>query len=226
MLDFSFAPGTFWFEAWVARFSLLNGLWVTMSASALTILFATILGVAMGVALAYGWWWLRLLARIYVDFMRGIPILVLILFTYYGLSLFGINLPAYWAGVIALSAFATAHIAETLRGAVESVPAGQMEAGKAIGLRFSQRLRYVILPQALRRMLPPWVNTGLEVVKGTTLLSIIGVVELLLTNQQIVARNYLIVDFYLFAGLLYLMINATIAWLGARLERRFSYLRY
>ncbi|MFC7607290.1 hypothetical protein [Teichococcus aestuarii] len=70
------------------------------------------------------------------------------------------------------------------------------------------------------------MNTGLEVVKGTTLLSIIGVVELLLTNQQIVARNYLIVDFYLFAGLLYLMINATIAWLGARLERRFSYLRY
>jgi polar amino acid transport system permease protein len=221
-----FTPGTFAFEAWQARYSLLRGIWATLSSSGLTILAATLAGVLMGTVLAYGWRPLRWLARLYVDVLRGIPVLVLILFTYYGLSLFGINVPAYWAGVIALSAFATAHIAETLRGAVQSVPAGQMEAAKAIGLRFDQRLRYVILPQAIRRMLPPWVNTGLEVVKGTTLLSVIGVVELLLSTQQIVARNYMIIEFYLFAGLLYLIINFAIAQFGAALERRFSYLRY
>ncbi|MGX9962614.1 amino acid ABC transporter permease [Roseomonas sp. F4] len=221
-----FEPGTFLFEAWQARFSLLRGIWATISASGLTIAASTVLGVLLGTVLAYGWAPLRLLARLYVDVLRGIPVLVLILFTYYGLSLFGINVPAYWAGIIALSAFATAHVAETLRGAVQSVPAGQMEAAKAIGLRFDQRLRYVILPQAIRRMLPPWVNTGLEVVKGTTLLSVIGVVELLLSTQQIVARNYMIIDFYLFAGLLYLIINFAIAQFGALLERRFSYLRY
>lgn len=221
-----FTPGTFGFEAWQARYSILRGLEATLSSSAITIVAATLLGILVGTALAYGWWPLRLLARLYVDFMRGIPVLVLILFTYYGLALFGINVPAFWAGVIALSAFATAHVAENLRGAVQSVPAGQMEAAKAIGLRFEQRLRYVVLPQAFRRMLPPWVNTALEVVKGTTLLSVIGVVELLLSTQQIVARNYMIVDFYLFAGLLYLVINFALAQLGGMLERRFSYLRY
>lgn len=219
-------PGDFTFEVWQARWSLWRGISATLLASGLTIVVATILGVLLGSILAYGWLPFRLLARLYVDVLRGIPVLVLILFTYYGLALFGINVPAFTAGVIALSAFATAHVAETLRGAVQSVPAGQMEAGKAIGLRFTQRLRYVILPQALRRMLPPWVNIGLEVVKGTTLLSVIGVVELLLATQQIVARNYMIIDFYLFAGLLYLIINFSIAQLGALLERRLSYLKY
>ncbi|AOO83674.1 amino acid ABC transporter permease [Bosea vaviloviae] len=225
-MDFSMAPGTFLFEVWQARGSLLQGLGVTMLSSALSIVMATVCGLAMGVALAYGWWWLRLVARLYVDLMRGIPLLVLILFTYYGLALFGINVPAFRAGVIALGAFATAHVAENFRGAVQSVPAGQMEAAKAIGLTFGKRLSYVILPQAMRRMLPPWVNTALEIVKGTTLLSIIGVVELLLSAQQAMARNYMIIDFYLLTAALYVAVNFTLAQLGASLERRFSYLRY
>lgn len=225
-MDFSMAPGTFLFEAWQARQSLLSGLGITMLSSALSIVMATVLGLAMGVALTFGWWWLRLLSRLYVDVMRGLPLLVLILFTYYGLALFGINVPAFWAGVIALGSFATAHVAENFRGAVQSVPAGQMEAAKAIGLTFGKRLTHVILPQAVRRMLPPWVNTALEIVKGTTLLSIIGVVELLLSAQQAMARNYMIIDFYLLTAALYVAINFTLAQLGATLERRYSYLRY
>ncbi|MGF7055607.1 polar amino acid transport system permease protein [Bosea sp. OAE752] len=222
----TFTPGTFWFEAWAAREALLVGLGVTLASSMLSIVMATVCGIAVGVALSYGWWWLSGLARLYVDVMRGIPLLVLILFTYYGLALFGINVPAFWAGVVALGAFATAHVAENFRGAVQSVPAGQMEAAKAIGLTFRQRLAYVILPQAFRRILPPWVNTALEIVKGTTLLSIIGVIELLLAAQQQMARNYMIVDFYLLTLALYLVINFALAQLGGMLERRFSYLRY
>ena len=84
----------------------------------------------------------------------------------------------------------------------------------------------MILPQAFRRMLPPWVNTGLEIVKGTTLLSVIGVVELLLASQQAIARNYLVIQFYLAATLVYLVLNFSLAQLGAQLERRFGYLRY
>lgn len=218
-------PGTFVFEAWTSRWSLLNGLWITLSCSGLTIVIATVLGLALGTVLTYGWAPLRWLVRFYVDVLRGIPVLVLILFTYYGLALFRVNVPPFWAGVIALSAFAAAHVAETLRGALQSVPAGQMEAAKAIGLRFGQRLRYVVAPQALRRMLPPWVNTCLEIVKGTTLLSVIGVVELLLASQQAIARNYMVVEFYLLAALLYLVVNFTVAQLGAAVERRSSHLR-
>lgn len=219
-------PGTFWFEAWTARYALMNGLWVTVTSSVFSILLATVAGLIMGVILSYAWWPFRILVRLYVDFMRGMPVLVLILFTYYGLALFRINVAPYWAGVIALAAFATAHVAENLRGAVQSVPAGQMEAAKAIGLTFPKRLWYVIVPQAVRRMLPPWVNTCLEIVKGTTLLSVIGVVELLLASQQVIARNYLVIDFYLLATVIYIVVNFSIAQLGALLERRFSYIRY
>lgn len=219
-------PGTFLFEAWTARFALMNGLWVTMTSSFFSIILATLAGLLMGVVLSYAWWPLRLLARAYVDFMRGMPVLVLILFTYYGLAMFRINVPPYWAGVIALAAFATAHVAENLRGAVQSVPAGQMEAAKAIGLNFPKRIWYVIVPQAVRRVLPPWVNTCLEIVKGTTLLSVIGVVELLLASQQVIARNYMVIDFYLMAAMIYIVVNFSIAQLGALLERRFSYIRY
>jgi polar amino acid transport system permease protein len=219
-------PGTFLFDAWTARYSLLSGLWVTITSSVFSIVFATLAGLLMGVVLTYAWWPLRLLARLYVDFMRGMPVLVLILFTYYGLALFKINVPPYWAGIIALSAFATAHVAENLRGAVQSVPSGQMEAAKAIGLTFPKRLWYVIVPQAIRRALPPWVNTCLEIVKGTTLLSVIGVVELLLSSQQVIARNYMVVEFYLMATIIYIFLNFTIAQLGALLERRFSYIRH
>jgi polar amino acid transport system permease protein len=219
-------PGTFAFEAWTARYALWRGLWATITTSSFSIVFATLAGLIFGVALTYGWWPLRLLVRLYVDFMRGMPVLVLILFTYYGLALFQVNVTPYWAGVIAISAFATAHVAENLRGAVQSVPAGQMEAAKAIGLNFAKRLWYVIVPQAIRRMLPPWVNTCLEIVKGTTLLSVIGVVELLLASQQVIARNYMVIDFYLLACGIYLVVNFSIAQLGAALERRFSYIRY
>ena len=219
-------PGTFAFEAWTARYALWRGLWATITTSSFSIVLATLAGLIFGVALTYGWWPLRLLVRLYVDFMRGMPVLVLILFTYYGLALFQVNVTPYWAGVIALSAFATAHVAENLRGAVQSVPAGQMEAAKAIGLSFPKRLWYVIVPQAIRRMLPPWVNTCLEIVKGTTLLSVIGVVELLLATQQVIARNYMVIDFYLLACAIYLVVNFCIAQIGAVLERRFSYIRY
>lgn len=223
---FSFEPGTFLFEAWTARNQLLAGLAVTAQLSVLTILAGSVVGVFGGIGLTYGAWPIRFLLRIYVDAVRGIPVLVLILFSYYGLALLGVHISPFTAGVVALGGFCGAHMSETVRGALESIPIGQTEAAKAIGLRFGQRLRYVLLPQAVRRLLPPWVNTCVEMVKGTTLLSIIGVVELLLATQQTIARNYLILQFYFAAGMLYVLVNLTISQLGALLERRTAHLRY
>ncbi|MDX6752340.1 amino acid ABC transporter permease [Geminicoccaceae bacterium 1502E] len=220
------AERTFWTELWNAKWALLDGIAITTELSAYVVVASTILGLLGGLVLVYGWRPAALLVRLYVDVMRGIPVLVLILFWYYGLALFKINIPAFWAGVIALAGFATAHMSEIVRGAIQSVPAGQSEAAKAIGLRFWQRLRYVILPQATRRVLPPWVNTAVEMVKATTLLSIIGVVELLLATQQTIARNYMVIQFYLAATLLYFILNFAISRLGALLERRFAYMRY
>jgi polar amino acid transport system permease protein len=217
---------TFWSEFWRARWAILDGVTLTIEVSVLVILIGTIAGALGSLLLVYGWRPFRWLVRLYVDVMRGIPVLVLILFCYYGLALFRINVPPVTAGVIALAAFCAAHMAETIRGAIESIPRAQSEAGMAIGLRFWQRLGYVILPQALRRVLPPWVNTAVEMVKATTLLSIIGVVELLLVTQQSIARNYMVIEFYMAAAVIYLGINFTISQAGALLERRFAYLRY
>jgi len=220
------AGDSFWQAAWVARAGLLQGLLITASASGIVILVGLALGLLLGLALSFGPWPLRLLIRLYIELVRGIPVLVLILFVFYGLSLAGLNIPAFWAGVIALSGFCTAHMAETVRGAVQSVPRAQLEAAKSIGLRFGQVVRLVVVPLAIRRVLPPSVNTAAEIVKGTTLLSIIGVVELLLATQQVIARTYMVLPFFGLALMLYLSLTFLLSLLAAYFERRFAYLRY
>jgi polar amino acid transport system permease protein len=220
------AQPTFWEQLWLARWALLNGALVTLELSVLIILVGTVVGLLGGLGLAYGRWFVRWPIRLLVDLLRGIPILVLILFTFYGFAIFKVKLSPFNAGVMALGAFCSAHVAESFRGALQSIPNGQMEAGKAIGLTFPQRLVYVILPQALRRFLPPWINTTAEMVKGTTLVSIIGVVELLLATQQIISRTYMPIEFYGVAFIIYFAISFSIAQAGAWVERRYSYLRY
>lgn len=219
-------PPTFWQAAWIARFSLLDGLLVTIELSALAIVLGSAIGALGGLALHYGNWSLRALIRIYVDTLRGIPVLVLILASYYGLSVANIQISAFTAGVIALGGFCGAHVAETVRGALGSIPIGQSEAAKAIGLGPFQRLFYVVFPLAVRRMVGPWVNTAVEMVKGSSLLAIIGVVELLLATKQVVARTYIVIPFYLLACLTYLVLNFMIAQAGALLERRVSYIKF
>ena len=219
-------PQTFWHAAWIARFSLLSGLLTTTELSLLAITIGTAVGSLGGIALHYGAWPLRLLVRIYVDTLRGIPVLVLILASYYGLSLANIQISAFTAGAVALGGFCGAHVSETVRGALGSIPVGQTEAAKALGLGPVQRLTYVIVPQALRRMVGPWVNTAVEMVKGSTLLAIIGVVELLLATNQVIARTFLVIPFYLLTCLIYLIFNFVIAQAGALLERRFAYIRF
>ncbi len=216
----------FWHQAWVARHSLLGGLTITAEVSLSVIAIGSLIGIVGGISLQYGPRPIRLLARAYVDTLRGIPLLVLILATFYGVAFANIQLTALSAGIIALSLFCGAHVSETVRGALGSIPMAQAEAAKAIGLRFGQMLRYVILPQAIRRILPAWVNTAVEIVKASSLLSMIGVVELLLATQQVVGRTYEVIPFYLIACIIYFVLNVTISQAGAVLERRFGHIQY
>jgi polar amino acid transport system permease protein len=212
----------FLYELWISRFALTEGFLRTIEISVLSITFGTLAGLAIGVALTYGGLLLRLLSRIYVDVIRGTPVLVLILACFYIPSVFRVSLDALTAGVLALTLFCAAHVAEILRGALIAIPPGQTEAARSIGLTFAKILGFVLLPQALRAILPTWINTGAELVKASTLVSIIGVGELLLKTQEIVGRNFLTLDFYLVAGLLYLIVNYGIERLGAAVERRVS----
>ncbi|HLW48573.1 MAG TPA: amino acid ABC transporter permease [bacterium] len=205
---------------------LLRGLRTTLEISAVVLVAGTVLGLVTGLALEYGNLVVRLLARAYVDTVRGIPVLVLIFACYFGLPVFGLKLSSFQAGITALSVFAAAHIAEIVRGGISSIPRAQTDGAMAIGLGFWQRLRLVILPLAIRRMLPPWVNAAVEIVKGSALLSLLGVVELLLAMQNVVGYTFIVLPFYALTALLYFAVNFTISRTAALLERRFAYLRY
>lgn len=215
-------PASFLDLVWLARWPLLYGLGTTIAISALAILGGTVVGTALGLALTFGNRAVRFVARLYTDFVRGTPVLVLVLASYYILGTIGLDLTPFQAGVLALTVFCSSHVGEITRGALQALPRGQGEAAKAIGLTFRQTFRYVLAPQALRLGLPALVNTAAEMVKASTLLSVIGVAELLLRTQEVISRTFQSLEFYLLAGLLYFLVNSAIERLGRFVERRVS----
>jgi polar amino acid transport system permease protein len=204
---------------------LWQGLLVTLEVSALVVCFSLLAGTLMGVGIVYGPRWLYWPIRLYSDFFRGIPLLVLIFFMYYGLPAFRVNLTNFAAVVLALSAFKTAHVIEVVRGAIQSIHAGQAEAAKAIGLTFGQRLLYVIAPQAVRRFLPPWINAVVDTVKGSALVSLVGIVDLMLAIQQVIGRTYTPMPLYVLGAVIYFAINYSLSLASRTLETRFAYIR-
>ena len=210
-------------ELWIARYPLLGGLLQTIGTSAASIILGTLLGTVVGLLLVYAPLVVRWICRIYIDIMRGTPVLVLILATFYMPAVIGLKLGTFIAGIVALTLFCGAHVAEILRGALQSIPRGQTEGARSIGLTFPQTLAYVLLPQAMRSILPTWINTGVELVKASTLLSVIGVGELLLKTQEVISRNFMSMQFYLFAGAVYLVLNFGIERFGKAIERRVAF---
>ena len=207
---------------WDARFALLSGLGMTVLIAALAVLAGTFVGLFVGLALSFARGPLYWLVRIYVDFIRGTPVLVLILASFYILGTVGWKLSAVQAGILALAIFCSSHVGEITRGALGAIPEGQPEAAKSLGLNFVKTFLLVLLPQATRIALPAWVNTAAEIVKASTLLSIIGVAELLLATQEVIARSFMGLPFYFLAGAIYFAVNFGIEQLGKALERRLA----
>ena len=204
---------------------LWQGLLVTLQMSAIVVAIALVLGVLFGTALTYAPRWVAWPVRAYSDIARGLPLITLIFFVYYAMPALKVNVSGWWAAVSALAAFETAHVAEVTRGALQSIHPGQTEAGRAIGLTFGQRMLYVIFPQALRRFLPPWINTVVDTVKGSALVSLVGIVDLMLAVQQVIGRTFQPLPLYVLGALIYFVINYTLSQLSRRLEARFAYVR-
>ncbi|MFB2605178.1 amino acid ABC transporter permease, partial [Rhizobium phaseoli] len=150
---------TFLEQLWIARYVIMNGIAMTVSISLLAILAGSVIGVFVGLALVYGGMILRLIVRAYTDIIRGTPVLVLVLASYYVSAAVGLDLGPFSAGVLALAIFCSSHVGEIVRGALQAIPKGQTEAAKAIGLTFTQTFTSVLWPQAMRQCLPAWVNT-------------------------------------------------------------------
>lgn len=203
---------------------LWQGLLVTLQVSFLVVVISLVIGLALGVGITYGPTWLYWPIRLYSDFIRGIPVLVLIFFVYYGLPALGMNLGNFAAAVAALAMFKTAHVIEIARGSIQSIHAGQRDAAKAIGLTFWQQMIYVIFPQAARRFLPPWLNAVTDAVKGSSLVSLIGVVDLMLAVQKVIGRTFDPMPLYITGAIIYFLINYTLSSLSRRLEARYAHL--
>lgn len=204
--------------------SLQRGLALTLQLASIVVVVTLLAGVSTALLAVYGPRWVRWIVRLYVDLIRGVPGLVMIFAVYYLLPLTGLNLREFWAAAAALSVFFVAHVTEVARGAIQSVPKGQLDAASAIGLTFLQRLAYVVLPQAAMRFLPPWMNVVVETIKGTALVSLLGIVDLMMATQQVVARTFEAMTFYVVAVAIYVAVNATLSALSRRLERRLAFL--
>ncbi|RYE31510.1 MAG: amino acid ABC transporter permease [Hyphomicrobiales bacterium] len=200
---------------------LVDGLLTTLLVSACVIVLSLIVGLPLGCVLAFGPLWARAPIRLYADFVRGVPILVLLYFVYYGLPAIKVNLPSLLAAIVALTAFKSAQIIEITRGSFQSIPAGQTEAAKAIGLTLFDRFAHVLAPQAVRRFLPPFVNSVVDTVKGSSLVSLLGIVDLMLSMQQVIGRTHVALPLYLIGALMYFAINFPLSALSRRLEKRF-----
>jgi len=201
---------------------ILEGVGMTLLISGIAIVLGTLLGIGVALSLVYGGKGQRFVVRTFLEYVRGTPVFVLILACYYLLSGV-IQLTPFQAGLIALTVFCSSHVGENLRGALLALPKGQSEAAKAIGLTFRQSFVYVLAPQALRQALPAWINTAAELVKASTLLAVIGVVELMLTTRQLIAlKTAMTLEFYALAGLFYFLICFSIERFGRYVERRIA----
>ena len=200
---------------------LLEGLQNTLTAAAYALVLALLLGVVLAFARLSHRLWISLPAVAIIEFFRGVPLLLLIFALFLGAPLvLGIDLPALWALVIGLTLYNGAVIAEIVRAGILAIPKGQSEAAMAIGLGRGQVLRLVLLPQAVRIMLPSLVSQLVVLLKDTSLGFVIGFSELLRTGQQLVQVLNNPLQMYLAVALVYIVINAALTALAGWLERR------
>ncbi|MGK0551229.1 amino acid ABC transporter substrate-binding protein/permease [Enterococcus faecalis] len=200
---------------------LLSGLWMTIQLTLISFVLALIVGVIFGLFSVSPNKFLRALATIYVDIIRGIPLMVLAFFIYFGMpGLLGFNIPVFLAGIITLTLNASAYISEIFRGGIKAVPPGQMEASRSLGLSYGRTMQKIILPQAVRIMIPSFVNQFVISLKDTTILSAIGLIELLQTGKIIVARNLQSTMVYFLIAIMYLLLITSLTKLAKVLEKK------
>ncbi|RKQ32932.1 amino acid ABC transporter permease [Oceanobacillus halophilus] len=201
--------------------TLLKGMGMTLEITVISLVLAMFIGLILGVFSITKSKILRGISTAFVDIIRGTPLLVQILFIYFGLpSVIDINLTAFSAGVIAITVNAAAYLVEIFRAGINSIDKGQMEAGRTIGFSYSQTMRLIILPQAIRRMIPAFVNQFIVSIKDTSLLSAIGVAELTLSGQSIYAANFRAFEILFAVGALYFIIIYSLSLFSRWLERR------
>ncbi|MHC6227949.1 amino acid ABC transporter permease [Pseudomonas sp. X10] len=195
----------------------------TLAISALGILFATLGGVLYGVLATVGNRWVNLALQVYLELFRAIPVLVWLYLLFFGLPIFfALSIPSFWCAVLVLGLWGASEVGEVVRGALQSLPRGQREAGLSIGLAGWQLYGYVLLPQALKRMTPPTINIYTRIIKTSSLAVLIGVIDVIKAGQQIIERTYESVLIYGVLFLFFFFICYPLSAASRALERRWA----
>ncbi|MEC8532183.1 MAG: amino acid ABC transporter permease [Pseudomonadota bacterium] len=199
---------------------LAEGLTVTLYVSFFAGIIGTFAGIILGLLSLSNIKPLELFIRIYVDFVRGTPLLIQIFLVFFALPVIGVKFNEIWAGVAALAFNLAGYTAEIVRGSVGAVEKGQAEAAKGIGMTREKILVYILLPQAARQMVPPFTNELITMIKSSSLLSVISVYELTRSGQAIISVHFVPFEIYGLLALYYWGLITTISWATRQLERR------
>ncbi len=224
----SYTWGWYIFNPWQAKGLsnlqfLIGGLGSTLAVSLCAIVVSVVLGAFVAVAGLSRIKLLHRASRVYVELFRSVPLLVLLLWVFYGLPVIvGLQLGVFATGVLSLALSDSAFEAEVFRAGIQSVPKGQLEAAKSIGLSWSQQMRFVVMPQAIKVILPALGNQFVYVMKMSSLVSVIGLEELTRRANELNVSEYRPLEIYTLLVVEYLALIIFVSWLVRRLERKMS----
>jgi len=197
----------------------IDGALKTLEISALALLIGIPIGIIIGMGRVSRNKVIRLLSSIYVEVMRGVPLLVLLIWIFFVLGQF-LKLGAYWGAILGLAIFTGAFIAEIVRSGIQGVPKGQMEAARSSGMSYTQAMRYIILPQAFRRVLPPLASQFIILIKDSSLVSVISAADLTLNAKNLVATSFRSLEVWTFVAVIYFIMTFSLSLIIRYFEKR------
>ncbi|MFA5859818.1 MAG: amino acid ABC transporter permease [Elusimicrobiota bacterium] len=200
---------------------LIPAIPMTLKITILSFCLALVMGLLIGLARVSRINILRILAAAYVDIIRGVPLLVLIFFIYFGLGKV-FNLPQFTAGIIAISICYSAYVGEIVRAGIQAISRGQYDAAQSLGMTNNQTMRHIILPQAFRIVLPPLVNDFVACLKDSSLVSIIGLRELTRAGREFYSQYFVAFETWFIIGLIYLAMTFVLSKFSAMIERKYQ----
>ena len=202
---------------------LIRGAGLTLEITALAVSLGLLLGLVLSLLQLSKSPLLRIPAKVYVDFIRGTPLLIQIFIIYFALpNIVGHRIDPFVTAVAACSLNSGAYIAEIFRGGIQSISLGQIRAGLSLGMTYGQTMRYIVLPQAFKRIIPPMGNEFIAMLKDSSLVSVIGFEELTRSGQLIIAETYGTLEIWTCVAILYLVMTLTISRFVSWLEGRFK----
>ncbi|HOB15944.1 MAG TPA: amino acid ABC transporter permease [Defluviitoga sp.] len=185
---------------------MLDGLWITLFLTLTSVVIGFFIAILLALSKMYGNKALYAISNFYIEIIRGTPLLVQLFILYYSLPVIGIRLSPLTASIIAFFLNSSAYQAEYLRGAIQSISSGQMHAALSIGMTKWQAIRFVILPQAIRRFIPSWTNEFIYLLKYSSLSYIVGAPEIMAQAKFVASRNFEFFKVYLFAAIIYFLL--------------------